>query len=196
VTIRAVIPDTSANARAAVVWPKSERPLRAVARPKVDTIGGVISGNALVVSAFARRWTFPSDSIRDAEVVARWVDGEPAAVEVREASGCSRSVAIPVTSVGDLVIRPDFVRFTSALSGQCSAGAALRPADPQVVTNLAGSGGLASQESFSARGDVRSELARWLLALAIALAVAELLVRRRKTSMTAAARTSAMERAA
>lgn len=183
-----VVDSARASDRALIQWPIAERPRFAVARSGRDTIGGVVAGDALVVSAFERRWTYPEDSIRGSEVVARWVDGQPAAVETPTANGCVRSVAIPVAPAGDLVIRRDFVRLVAALSADCASRTGMRPADPQTVARLAGSGGLAPRDAFRPRGDIRSDLAPWLLGLAIATAIAELFVRRRKTAAAPAAR--------
>src|SRR5688572_13519685 len=102
-------------ARAAIEWEAAGRPRGAVARARVDTIGGVVADSALVVAGFTRRWSYPADSIRDGLIVARWIDGEPAAVEWKSGEGCRRSVAVPVTPVGDLAIRSDFVAFVSAI---------------------------------------------------------------------------------
>ena len=160
-------------------WPASTRPRFAVPRAVRDTVGGVMAGDAVVVSTFERRWTFPPDSLRGAEVIARWVDGEPAAVEKPDGNGCVRSVAIPVTPVGDFVIRHDFVRFVASLSRPCSQITSLIPADPAVVAKLEGKGGFAPRAAFQPLTDAHSDLAPWLFALAIAAAIAELVVRRR-----------------
>ena len=106
---------------ALVEWPVAGRPRGAIARPVRDTVGGVMSGDAAVVATFERPWTFPPDSLRGADVIARWVDGEPAAIERPDGAGCIRSVAIPVTPVGDLVIRHDWTRFVASLSGPCAS---------------------------------------------------------------------------
>jgi len=57
--------------------------------------------------------------------------------------------------------------------------------DPAAIARLAGNGGLASRDAFQPAIDTRSPLAPWLFALAIAAAVAELFVRRRKKGRTA-----------
>jgi hypothetical protein len=163
---------------ALIEWPASTRPRFAIQRAVRDTVGGVISGDAVVVSGFEREWTFPADSLRGADVIARWVDGEPAAIEKSEGIGCTRSVAVPVSPIGDLVIRKDFVRFVSALSGPCSRVTSVIPVDPTVMAKLSGKGGLAPRTAFQPLSDARSDLAPWLFALAIGAAVAELLVRR------------------
>ena len=196
VSVRSMLSDTLSSSPALVQWPRSERPPFAVARAKTDTIGGVLAGDALVVSAFERRWVFPADSIRGGEIVARWIDGEPAAVELASATGCVRSVAVPVSPVGDLVIRRDFVRFASAIQGDCAPQAAMRAADPAVVARLAGTGKLASRESFQPRGDIRSDLAPWLLGLAIAASIIELFVRRRRNAEAIAIRSPVTEKRA
>jgi aerotolerance regulator-like protein len=166
--------------RILIDWPSSSRPRFAVSRNQRDTVGGVMTSESRVVSTFERRWIFPADSLRGADVIARWVDGEPAAIEKPDATGCMRSVAIPVTPVGDFVIRKDFVRFVSSLSHACTASTSLVPADPNAIAKLAGRGGLAPRTAFEPLTDARSNLAPWLLALALASAIAELFLRRRR----------------
>jgi hypothetical protein len=170
---------------ALIEWPASARPRFAVARAVRDTTGGVMAGDAVVVSAFERQWSYPSDSLRGADVIARWVDGEPAAVEKPEGAGCVRSVSVPVSPIGDLAIRKDFVSFVAALSGACSSVTSLIPADSADVAKLAGRGGLAPRTAFQPLTDARSDLAPWLFALAIAAAIAELFVRRRARNTSA-----------
>ena len=171
------IPRRSAAPR--IEWPAQTRPRLATQRAERDTVGGVMAGDAVVVATFDRQWSFPPDSLRGAEVIARWVDGEPAAIEKPDGAGCVRSVAIPVTPVGDFVIRKDFVRFVTALSGACSAKTSLIPADPGIVASLEGKRGLAPRSAFQPLTDAHSDLAPWLFALALAAAIAELFVRRR-----------------
>lgn len=170
----------SAAGRVLVEWLAAGRPRGALSRSKADTIGGVIANTALVIAPFERKWKFPGDSLRDGHTVARWVDGEPAAVEWTSGEGCIRSVAVPVIAAGDLVIRDDFVRFVAALTGECS-GRALEPMTPAAIATLIGTGGMAPHDAFRPRTDVRSSLAPWLLALATAAAIAELIVRRRSS---------------
>lgn len=181
---------------AQIEWPANGRPRGAVSRFAKDTVGGVMAGNAAVVAAFERAWAFPPDSLRGADVIARWVDGEPAAIERPAGAGCVRSVAIPVTPVGDLVIRYDWIRFVAALSGTCASVASLTPADPTAVARLEGKGGLAPREAFQPLTDARSPLAPWLFGLALAAAIAELFVRRRaRHSISLAANSSAASEA-
>jgi hypothetical protein len=170
-------------------WPASTRPRFAAPRATVDTVGGVMAGEAVVVSTFERQWSFPPDSLRGAEVIARWVDGEPAAVEKPDGTGCVRSVAIPVTPIGDFVIRHDFVRLVASLSRPCARITSLIPADPTGIAKLEGKGGLAPRAAFQPLTDAHSDLAPWLFALALAAAIGELFVRRRgRTAATVASR--------
>jgi hypothetical protein len=170
---------TPNTGEALVEWPVASRPSGAVPRPVRDTTGGVMAGDASVVATFERAWTFPPDSLRGADVIARWVDGEPAAIERPDGAGCIRSVDIPVTPVGDLVIRHDWTRFVASLSGLCASVTSLIPADPGAVAHLEGKGGLAPREAFQPLTDAHSPLAPWLFALALSAAIGELFVRRR-----------------
>ena len=169
-----------------VVWPISERPPFAVSRSPVDQSGGVVSYNARLVAAFERRWTYPADSLRGARVVARWADGEPAAVEKKSGQGCIRSVAIPVANVGDLVIRAEFIALVRDISSPCEEARSSKPATTAVIASLTGGGALAPSDVFAARNDITSPLAPWLLGIALAAALGELLLRRSSSIPTAA----------
>ncbi|MDO8501846.1 MAG: BatA domain-containing protein [Gemmatimonadaceae bacterium] len=177
--------------RAYVEWAATTRPRGTAQRAARDTVGGVLADTALIVAGFERRWTFATDSIRGGHVVARWIDGEPAAMEWPAGDGCIRSVAIPVASAGDFAIGHDFVRFVAALSGPCIGRVAAPTIPASVIMSLAGSGGLAPREAFRAYDDVRSPLAPWLLGLALAAALGELIVRRRDNVTTVTARSAA-----
>lgn len=172
---------------ALISWPAAGRPRFAVPRAKRDTVGGVVAGDVAVVAAFDRHWMYPPDSLRGGEVIARWMDGEPAAVELPDGGGCTRSVGVAVTPVGDLAIRREFVRFLATLSRPCAARASLAPADPTAIARLEGQGGLAPRTAFQPLTDVASVLSPWLFALAIAAAIAELVLRRRMRPDTIAA---------
>lgn len=165
--------------RAIIWWPSSSRPRFAVVRGAKDTVGGVTTGDGNVVAAFERRWMYPADSIRGGDVIARWADGQPAAIEKPSGTSCVRSVAIPVTAVGDLAIRHELVQLMASLSRPCAWRTALLPADPASITSLEGKGSLAPRSAFKPVTDVRSALAPWLLALSLVAALAELLLRRR-----------------
>ncbi|HUQ46724.1 MAG TPA: BatA domain-containing protein [Gemmatimonadaceae bacterium] len=173
--------DAEATGPQAIIdWPVSKRPSRATAASKIDTIGAVISGGSIVVSAFQRRWVFTPDSIRGARIIARWTDGEPAAIEWRQDKGCARSVAVPVNPIGDLPLQAGFVRFTEAMAGQCIADKLTPTASPARVALLTGTGGLAPRDAFKPRDDIRSSLAPWLLGLGLVAAIAELFLRRKR----------------
>ena len=143
-----------------------------------------MAGESVVVSTFDRQWSYPADSLRGADIIARWVDGEPAAIEKPDGTGCIRSVAVPVSPIGDFVIRKDFVRFASSLAQPCAQMTSLIAADPATVAKLEGKGALAPRAAFQPLTDVHSDLAPWLFALAIAAAIAELFVRRRNRDAT------------
>jgi len=143
-----------------VVWPISERPPFAVTRSRVDQSGGVVSYSAHLVAAFDRRWTYPADSLRGARVIARWADGEPAAVERKSGQGCMVSVDIPVANVGDLVIRPEFVALVKDITAPCEEPHSSKPASTAVMALLTGGPRLAPSDVFAARNDITSPLAR------------------------------------
>jgi hypothetical protein len=190
--VRAGLPASIDSAvKPTIVWPQSGRPPGAIARTRPDTIGGVLSRDALLVASFERKWSYSPDSLRGEEIVARWIDGEPAAIERASNGTCTRSVAIPVTPAGDLVIRNDYKRFVREISSDCISHSSVIPATAERVDALVGSGGLAPREAFRPRNDIRSMLAPWLIALAIVAAIAELFVRRRRNIARAESRDAA-----
>jgi hypothetical protein len=116
--------------------------------------------------------------VRGNRVIARWADGQPAVVEKKMGLGCLRSVAIPVSVAGDLVIRPEFVRLVEAIAGPCGDKLSPTPLAAPIVGSLAGGGSLASGRAFTAREDVASPIAPWLFGIALAAAIGELFARR------------------
>jgi len=165
-----------------VLWPTTERPRLATARTPADQSGGIVGRDFRLVAAFDRHWIFPTDSLKGARTIARWADGEAAVVERTVGSGCLRSVSVPVPVVGDLVIRPEFVRLVEVVTGSCGDHGLSVPLPPATIASLQGSSGLASRDGFAARDDVSSPLAPWLLALAVFAAIGELMARSRRES--------------
>ena len=166
------------NIQPVVVWPVTDRPPFAIATAP-DVSGGVTAGTTQVVAPFNRRWKFPADSIRSARVIARWADGEPAAIEKQSGQSCIKSVAIPVMGIGDLVIRPEFVALVNSIAAACGGSISSVPQSGALVATLAGNGPLASSANFAALEDVNSPLAPWLLGIALLAALSEMYVRRR-----------------
>ncbi|MDQ2889480.1 MAG: BatA domain-containing protein [Gemmatimonadota bacterium] len=168
--------DSGAAGGVAALFATGSRPMFAVARTTVDTARAVVSSDNVVVGHFERRWRFTSDSLARSRVVARWADGEPAAIARYEDHGCALSVAIPMDSTGDIPLSPEVRRLTSALSRSCEH-AADKP-DTSLPRTLAGAGSLASAASFPPAQDVDSPLSRWLAIAAIVLAIGEMVLRR------------------
>jgi len=131
---------------------------------------------ATVVAPFVRASLPPPG-----RVVARWSDGEPAVTESALGAGCVRSVAVAVPGIGDLALTPAFRHFARRLVEPCGGTEVMRPAGDSVLTAL-----LPSRPSASTASATRPERARattprlavWLLALALAAGLAEMLVRR------------------
>jgi hypothetical protein len=161
------------------LWPTSGRPLFAEERGPADQSGGIVGRDLRLVSTFDRRWKYPPDSLRDARVIARWADGEPAVIEKRVGNGCLKSVGIPVTDVGDLVIRPEFQRLVEVVTAPCGDLVAATPLAASGVASLGGAGHLAPRDAFIPRDNIPSPLAPRLFGLALIAALAELVVRSR-----------------
>ena len=177
--------------RALVHWPATHATAAAVpglstpwaARVDRDTVGAVSAGGAVVVAPFERWAAYGSADASDtpARVVARWADGEPAAVETALGAGCVRTVTIGVPSVGDLVLHPRFARLAAALTEPCGGRTNAVVMDSVRLAALSGptSGGYAPSSAFAPPETVRSPLVPWLLAAALLFGIAALLLQRR-----------------
>jgi hypothetical protein len=116
----------SGGVKPTVEWPADGHPPGTVRRRMTDTISAVVAGDGgpgsvVVVAPFERLWGFdPTGSAASgSRVIARWVDGEPAAIERRGAVGCVHDVMVPVPAAGDLVLRPEWRRFAEAMHAAC-----------------------------------------------------------------------------
>lgn len=157
------------------------RPAFALARNRIDTVGAVVAGGNVLVGRFERLWRFTVDSLRGARVIARWADGDPAAIERDSGRTCRKSVLIPLDSAGDMILRPAFVKFHESLSEPCQHASSAP--DAALATLVTGSDGkLASATDFPVATDVTSPIARWLIVLAILLAILEMVLRRAQSS--------------
>jgi hypothetical protein len=151
-------------------------------RQTPDTVGAVIAGDIVVVAPFERRFVYRAGpGATGVRVVARWVDGEPAAVEEPRGAGCIRTVMVDVPSRGDLVLEPRFARLVAALVAPCGPRPALDPLDGPRLASLAGADslGYAASSELGAPESVRLPLVPWLLAAALLFAAAALMLRRR-----------------
>jgi hypothetical protein len=173
-----VIVGQAAAKHVTVQWADSSTTTFWKARPRPDTVGAVRLVSAVLVYPFARRWRLavPLDSTM--RVYARWVDGEPAAVENVTGESCVRSIAIAIPSVGDAILRPSFVRFLSSLSEPCGVTRNLTPLPPEFLTAFEGSKQLAPVSVVKPPMTRITPFVLWLLSAAVVLALLELLVRR------------------
>ncbi len=92
-----------------------------------------------------------------------------------------RDVAIPLPSVGDLVLRPEFDHLANALLSPC--GGDVRSATPlsaQELHTLEGNGPLFPARGIAVASAGTEPIVPWLLALALMLTLAELVVRHRR----------------
>ena len=155
-----------------VHWPASDADASWTPRASIDAIGAVTSGSATLVARFPRLW------ILDGRPVARWADGEPAAVERTVGAGCIRDVGVLLDQASDLTLREPFRRFAASLLVPCGGTRSSRPIDSTMRATLAGNGPLAPSSTFRDRAAESSRWTPWLLALGALLLIVELAVRR------------------
>lgn len=154
-----------------VHWPVADSAAGWSPRATIDAIGGVTSATGTLVGRFPRAWSLRGRAI------ARWVDGEPAAIETDAGQGCVRDVALLVDPASDLTLRQPFRRFVAALLAPCGGAPSARRLDDSTLVRLAGAGPLASSAAFRG-GDESSSWTPWLLLIGALLLLAELAARR------------------
>jgi len=159
-----------ADSGAATMWSKREH---------VDTIGAVRVGDNVLVSQFPRRWqpNVKLDSVT--RVYARWMDGEPAGFERVTADGCVRSMGVAMPSAGDVALRPDFIRFTQALTAPCGTAHDMTPLPADFMTAFDGPEKLAATNTVKPQVAHMTPLVPWLLLAALIISFLEFFIRRR-----------------
>ncbi len=183
--IRLVRPDVATPAdtshpRVVLQWADSARSPSWTARTHPDTAAGVHTAVATLIAPFERRWRWSAtaDPSSAAFVSGRWLDGEPAMVE-RIANGvCTRSVGFSLPTEGDAILRPEFVRFVTALAGPCGPQGSLDPLSSETRSTIAGTDGPVASSAIRPRRVAVTPLVPWLLAGALALLLLELAARR------------------
>jgi hypothetical protein len=164
-----------ANGHILVHWPASDASAEWTRRQSIDAIGGVSAGDATLVARFPRPWVMQGNAI------ARWANGEPAAVEHLAGDGCIRDVGVLIDQASDVTLRAPFRRFASALLVPCGGIRAPRPIAASAIASLAGSGALAPSAALRDLSTASSRWTPWLLALGALLLIAELALRRSMT---------------
>lgn len=151
-----------------------------VARSRSDTIGGVRAGDATLIHSFERRWQLKQPLEANTRVIARWIDGEPAAIEQTTGAQnpCVRSIAFFLPRVGDAGLRPDFVRFVRGLEAPCGESRDPTPLGTQLVAALEGTENPALSASVAAPVRQMTPPVPWLLLAALALLALEYPVRK------------------
>lgn len=155
-----------------VHWPSVDSDVAWKARSSIDAVGGVASATGTMVARFPRLWTL------DGEAIARWSDGEPAAVERATGAGCIRDVAILIDPRSDASLRQPFRDVARAFLAPCGGSRTSAPVDSTARSALAGPPSLASADEMRDRDGEGSRWTPWLLALGAALLIGELAMRR------------------
>ena len=189
--IRALWPGRARLLRVAAATASREQPIFsavavgspppfAVPRNRIDTVGGVIVDRHVMIATFERRWRFIPDSLTRARVIGRWTDGEPAVIERDSGATCVRSTLVQIDSSGDMSLRPDVMRYRTSLLAPCRSLTSTVGvlSDTSAAAMLIGEGQLASGTLFPQPAESDSPVARWLVVIAIVLAVIDMIARR------------------
>ena len=166
---RATSPDSG---QAVVLWPRTTP-------NDSERLDAVYAGGMTAIGAFTM--TPLGDS---GTVIARWMNGAPAAREILSGGGCIRSIGFDVPDLGDFVLTPSFQRLVAELLAPCGAMRQSSIAPDSMIASLsAPTSGSSTRVLVS--DDPRNRTAAIIMVLAMLLALAELLVRRRSAPVLA-----------
>lgn len=162
----------STDGHVLIHWPESDSSALWPRRAQIDAIGAVASVSATVVARFPRLW------VLNGFAVARWADGEPAAVEHAVGNGCIRDVGVLVDKASDLTLRAPFRGFARSMLEPCGGARVTGAIGQATRDSLAGTGSLAAASKLRDRSVEASAWTPWLLGFGALLLIAELAVRR------------------
>ncbi|HXT16278.1 MAG TPA: BatA domain-containing protein [Gemmatimonadaceae bacterium] len=161
----------TASGHVLVHWPVAEADADWPTRRTIDAIGGVVSTSGVLVARLPRLW------VLNGTAIARWADGEIAAMERPTGGGCIRHVGVLIDESSDVTLRPPFRDFARGLLAPCGGDATFAVADSTTLISLGGAGPLAPAAQLRDDG-TRSRWTPWLLAFGALVLIAELAVRR------------------
>lgn len=154
----------AAPGRLLVTWPV------AVAPPDAPTAALAWGDDAVVAPMAVDAGAAPAG-----DAIVRWADGRVAATERAVGAGCMREARVALPRAGDVTLSTGFVRLLARLVAPCGGPRDLTAVDPASIGFRTSGPALAL-----ARPVPRDpwQVARWLLGAAIALLLAEPLLRR------------------
>lgn len=166
------------SGRVLLHWPASDTTVDWPVRSVIDAVGAVTSSTGTMVGRFPRLWALSG------ERVARWADGEPAAVERTLGHGCIRDVGIMLDAASDITLREPFRRFVARLLEPCGGARRTTPVDAAALAGFGGGSGkpLAFAAVLRDRSDESSRWTPWLLGLGALLLLVEIALRRSTSS--------------
>ena len=167
-----------------IEWPASGAP-EGWTRSTPTTVGAVVARGEALVFPFARTSHIPDAILARGRALAWWSDGEVAAVEIPTTASCMRQVGIPVPPSSDVLQGQAARAFLLALSAPCGGERDTWALSADEMGVLAGTGPAAPASAFKRNAVVRTPWAPLLLLLALALLIAEWLVRDRDDRLDA-----------
>jgi hypothetical protein len=154
------------SGQALVLWPR---------RSPNDSqrVSAIYAGDVTAIAAW-----IPVPLADSGRVIARWVNGAPAAREVVQRGGCVRNVGFDVPDVGDFVLTPSFQRLAAELLAPCGGRGESELVPDSIIASLSTAPPYPSAPVLL-RDDSRNRVAALVMLLAALLGMVELLVRRR-----------------
>ena len=166
VTREAVAEAAPGAGKTLVIWPRMP--------DGRQRTGGIHAGDATTIGYF-----IPTPLGDSGRMIARWVNGEPAAREIAGAEGCVRYIGFDVPNLGDFVLTPSFQHLAAELLAPCGR-VNQEPAPDSVLQALTAPprDGTAAVIEKARNGN---KIAALLMIAAVLLGALELWLRRRSS---------------
>jgi hypothetical protein len=139
-----------------------------------ERVDGVVADGVTAIGHFR-----PLPMADAGHVIARWVDGAAAAVQVARGTGCLRSIGFDVPDAGDFVVTPAFQRLAAKLVTPCQDRRLATVASDSALRRIAAAPDTAAVRTVPDEKPSPNRVAALLLLAALLLAVLEMFVRRR-----------------
>lgn len=178
--VRSVFVQRSANSTNTIVtdrdgvirvdWPTGGVPPRWIATR--DTAGALVTNGVALIAPWIRTARAPAGQPGTVRVIARWGDGEPAAIERRvgTTSRCTREVGVGVPNGSDILLSASARSLMVALAASCGQPLSMIPS--HILADSGGPRSLAAANALRAAYPLRDSVSpRWLPALLLGVAI-------------------------
>lgn len=160
---------------AVVIWPRAPD-------GTTERADGIVTDGVTAIGHF-----LPLPMADSGRVIATWVDGSVAALQLERGTGCIRTIGFDLADAGDFALTPAFQRVAAKLVAPCQEGPSAATASDSTLQAIAAAPDSAAMPEVPVETHTANRIGALLLIAAMVLLLLEMLVRRRVSSTVPAA---------